>query len=62
MLDLLAQFRNDETSDEPWSYQGKVCLAPMVRIGTLPMRILARRYGAQILYTDEVRIALPSAG
>ncbi|XP_045511221.1 tRNA-dihydrouridine(20) synthase [NAD(P)+]-like isoform X1 [Colias croceus] len=36
------------------SYENKVILAPMVRIGTLPMRILALRYGADIVYSEEL--------
>lgn len=35
-------------------YAGKVILAPMVRIGTLPMRLLALNYGADIVYTEEL--------
>ncbi|XP_013185481.1 tRNA-dihydrouridine(20) synthase [NAD(P)+]-like isoform X2 [Amyelois transitella] len=35
-------------------YKDKVILAPMVRIGTLPMRLLALRYGADIVYTEEL--------
>ncbi len=31
------------------SYEGKLILAPMVRVGTLPMRLLAIEYGAGIL-------------
>lgn len=34
------------------SYDGKVILAPMVRVGTLPMRLLALDYGADIVYTE----------
>ena len=33
-------------------YVGKIVLAPMVRIGTLPMRLLALRYGADIVYAE----------
>lgn len=33
---------------------GKVILAPMVRIGTLPMRLLAKRHGADFCFTPEV--------
>ena len=36
-------------------YQGKKILAPMVRVGTLPMRLLALKYGADIVYA-EVRL------
>lgn len=35
-------------------YRNKVILAPMVRIGTLPMRLLALDYGADIVYTEEL--------
>lgn len=35
-------------------YDNKVILAPMVRVGTLPMRLLALRYGADIVYTEEL--------
>ena len=36
-------------------YERKVILAPMVRIGTLPTRLLALKYGADIVYA-EVRV------
>lgn len=35
-------------------YQGKRILAPMVRVGTLPMRLLALKYGADIVYAEEI--------
>lgn len=35
-------------------YADKLILAPMVRIGTLPMRLLALDYGADIVYTEEL--------
>lgn len=35
-------------------YKGKMILAPMVRIGTLPTRLLALEYGADIVYTEEI--------
>lgn len=35
-------------------YKGKVILAPMVRVGTLPMRLLALKYGADIVYAEEI--------
>lgn len=38
----------------PLSYVDQMILAPMVRVGTLPMRILARRYGATIVYSEEI--------
>ena len=40
-------------------YTNKLILAPMVRIGTLPMRLLALDYGADIVYC-EVSLALDS--
>lgn len=36
------------------SYRNKVILAPMVRVGTLPMRLLALEYGADIVYSEEL--------
>jgi hypothetical protein len=38
-------------------YCNKIVLAPMVRIGTLPTRLLALQYGADIVYS-EVRYGL----
>lgn len=35
-------------------YSNKLILAPMVRVSTLPMRLLALRYGADIVYCEEV--------
>ncbi|CEG74927.1 Putative tRNA-dihydrouridine synthase 2 [Rhizopus microsporus] len=35
-------------------YANKVILAPMVRIGTLPMRLLALEYGADLVWTEEL--------
>jgi tRNA-dihydrouridine synthase 2 len=34
------------------NYANKVILAPMVRIGTLPSRLLALKYGADIVYCE----------
>lgn len=33
-------------------YTNKYILAPMVRIGTLPARLLALRYGADLVYSE----------
>ena len=41
-------------TNERLDYKNKVILAPMVRIGTLPMRLLALDYGADIVYTEEL--------
>uniref|UniRef100_A0A4W3KFV5 Dihydrouridine synthase 2 n=1 Tax=Callorhinchus milii TaxID=7868 RepID=A0A4W3KFV5_CALMI len=35
-------------------YKNKAILAPMVRVGTLPMRLLALDYGADIVYCEEL--------
>ncbi|KAL5177357.1 tRNA-dihydrouridine(20) synthase [NAD(P)+]-like [Glycine soja] len=35
-------------------YRNKLVLAPMVRIGTLPFRLLAAQYGADITYCEEI--------
>lgn len=35
-------------------YRNKIIMAPMVRIGTLPMRLLALRYGADLVYSEEL--------
>uniref|UniRef100_A0A6B2L863 DUS-like FMN-binding domain-containing protein n=1 Tax=Arcella intermedia TaxID=1963864 RepID=A0A6B2L863_9EUKA len=35
-------------------YNNKVILAPMVRVGTLPMRLLALHYGADIVFGEEI--------
>ena len=34
------------------TYSNKAILAPMVRIGTLPARLLALKYGADIVYSE----------
>ncbi|KAJ3139193.1 tRNA-dihydrouridine(20) synthase [NAD(P)+]-like [Geranomyces variabilis] len=34
-------------------YRGKLILAPMVRVGTMPMRMLALKYGADLVYSPE---------
>ncbi len=36
------------------NYVNKLILAPMVRIGTLPSRLLALHYGADLVYTEEL--------
>ncbi|XP_067640494.1 tRNA-dihydrouridine(20) synthase [NAD(P)+]-like isoform X2 [Eurosta solidaginis] len=38
----------------PLDYRNKVIMAPMVRVGTLPMRLLALEFGADIVYTEEL--------
>ena len=39
-------------------YQGKRILAPMVRVGTLPMRLLALKYGADIVYAEVLKCSV----
>ena len=34
------------------NYANKVVLAPMVRVGNLPMRLLALHYGADLVYSE----------
>lgn len=41
-------------SSKRLEYANKVILAPMVRVGTLPMRLMALRHGADIVYTEEI--------
>jgi len=36
------------------TYNDKIILAPMVRVGTLPMRLLALQYGADLVYCQEI--------
>lgn len=40
------------TVNTPLCFRGKKILAPMVRVGTLPMRLLALDYGADIVYCE----------
>lgn len=35
-------------------YANKLCLAPMVRSGELPIRLLSLRYGCDLLWTPEL--------
>lgn len=35
-------------------YAGKLCLAPMVRSGELPMRLMALQYGADLVWSPEI--------
>jgi tRNA-dihydrouridine synthase 2 len=36
------------------NYENKLILAPMVRVNTLPMRLLALEMGADLVYTEEL--------
>lgn len=40
--------------EQKLDYRNKIILAPMVRVGTLPMRLLALDYGADIVYSEEL--------
>ena len=42
----------DDTVDR--LFRNSICLAPMVRVGTLPMRLLTSRYGADTVYGEEI--------
>ncbi|GBB92742.1 hypothetical protein RclHR1_02050015 [Rhizophagus clarus] len=35
-------------------YKNKIILAPMVRVGTLPLRLLALEFGADLVYSPEI--------
>lgn len=41
-------------STQKLSFDNKIILAPMVRVGTLPMRLLALDHGADLVYTEEL--------
>ncbi|XP_055373652.1 tRNA-dihydrouridine(20) synthase [NAD(P)+]-like [Condylostylus longicornis] len=40
--------------DHKITFENKIILAPMVRVGTLPMRLLALEYGADLVYSEEL--------
>jgi len=42
------------SAGDDWNYDGARVLAPMVRIGTLPMRMLAVEMGATMVYSEEL--------
>mmetsp|Transcript_7896 Transcript_7896/g.24375 ORF Transcript_7896/g.24375 Transcript_7896/m.24375 type:complete len:409 (+) Transcript_7896:47-1273(+) len=41
-------------SSSELDFRNKVVLAPMVRMGTLPLRMLARQHGADMVWTEEL--------
>ena len=49
---IFVHFLGRKFAMEEIDYIGKTILAPMVRVGTLPMRLLALDYGADIVYTE----------
>lgn len=46
--------KNDNGVVNRITFDNKIILAPMVRVGTLPMRLLALEYGADIVYSEEL--------
>lgn len=46
--------KNENCAENRLTFDNKIILAPMVRVGTLPMRLLALEYGADIVYTEEL--------
>ena len=44
------------------NYANKVVLAPMVRIGNLPMRLLALHHGADLVYCEVSDVIFKLAG
>ena len=59
-LQSTTQSKNNASTTSPkkdkkqMQYAGKLMLAPMVRMGTLPTRLLALRYGADLVYGEEI--------
>jgi len=49
-----------ESKSEKLKYSEARILAPMVRVGTLPTRLLALRYGADIVYTEVSQLTVVS--
>eukprot|EP00966_Prymnesium_polylepis_P148386 3427776-Prymnesium_polylepis.1 len=54
--DMAAKDTQEAAADD-WNYRGGLFLAPMVRINHLPFRMLAAEYGADMVYSEEVRRA-----
>ncbi|GMT27959.1 hypothetical protein PFISCL1PPCAC_19256, partial [Pristionchus fissidentatus] len=46
--------RMSSVSSDSSFYTGKICLAPMVRAGRTPLRVLSLDYGADLVYTEEI--------
>ena len=42
------------SSPPAWSYHNRLIAAPMVRLSTLPFRLLCRHHGADMLYSEEL--------
>lgn len=45
---------DNEEAPNQIDYQNKICLAPMVKIGTLATRLLSLTYGADLVYSEEI--------
>lgn len=43
-----------ESIGQEWSYLDQKILAPMVRLGTLPLRLLSAHHGATMVYSEEI--------
>lgn len=54
LVDHIQNLRMVSNGRTRLDYRNKIVLAPMVRVGTLPMRLLALNYGADIVYTEEL--------
>ena len=48
-----ARHENRDNSTKAKYHHGMVCLAPMVRVSTLPFRLLALQHGAHLAYSEE---------
>lgn len=53
-MDLSSELLTPYPVASDWDYRGARVLAPMVRIGTLPMRLLAAQMGATMCYSEEL--------
>ncbi|KAH8308548.1 hypothetical protein KR044_009128 [Drosophila immigrans] len=54
ILNKLLKMTTQHKKRQCLDYKNKLILAPMVRVGTLPMRLLALQMGADIVYTEEL--------
>lgn len=50
----LSMFQSDKPLDPSTMYLDQSMLAPMVRLNTLPFRLLCRQYGCKVLYSEEL--------
>jgi tRNA-dihydrouridine synthase 2 len=54
MADGVEATMPDPVDEPPWEYRGAWVLAPMVRVNTLPFRLLCAEHGADMLYSEEL--------